>query len=260
MVKVVGVRFKKVCKIYDFDTSDLDLRYGDKVVVETERGMGLGWVVWGIAEKDASAYPQGLKKVIRKATEADMERLDFNREREREAFSICLDRIAQSNLPMKLVDVEYMFDSSKAVFYFTSEERVDFRELVKDLATEFHIRIEMRQIGVRDEAKMLGGIGPCGRELCCSSFLTDFEPVTVKVAREQGIALDPSKISGVCGRLMCCLTYEHEMSQGPFSDVTLMGGCPSCPGMNHPQGSLIPESPETPESSSGSGQATGVDG
>lgn len=259
MVKVVGVRFKKACKAYDFDASDLDLRYGDKVVVETERGMGLGWVVRGIAEKDEVSCPEGLKKVIRKATEVDLERLDFNREREREAFSICLDRIARSNLPMKLVDVEYMFDSSKAIFYFTSEERVDFRELVKDLATEFHIRIEMRQIGVRDEAKTLGGIGPCGREFCCSSFLTDFEPVTVKMAREQGIALDPSKISGVCGRLMCCLTYEHEIYQGPGDtpDVTSGGGCPSCPGMNHPQGSLIPE---TPESSLVSGQATGVDG
>lgn len=232
MIQIVGVRFKKVCKIYDFDANDLGLKPNDRVVVETERGMGLGWVVYGVVERDESSYPEGLKKVIRKVTEGDLERLEFNKEIEAKAFQTCPDKIAKYNLPMKLVSVEYLFDASKAIFYFTSEERVDFRDLVKELAAEFHTRIEMRQIGVRDEAKMLGGIGPCGRTLCCASFLTDFEPVTVKTARSQNITLNPSRISGVCGRLMCCLTYEHEIYQDEADTA-----CPSCPGINGPHGS-----------------------
>lgn len=208
MVNIVGVRFKKACKIYDFLSNNLELKSGDNVVVETERGMSLGRVVHGPIERDETTYKQGLKKVIRKADENDIERLEFNREKEGDAFKICSDKIAKYDLPMKLIAVEYLFDTSKAIFSFTSEERIDFRELVKELANEFHTRIEMRQIGVRDEAKMIGGIGPCGRELCCSSFLSEFETVTVKMAKEQNISLNPAKISGVCGRLMCCLTYE----------------------------------------------------
>ncbi len=211
MVRVVGVRFKKACKVYDFNANDLDLRIGDTVIVEVEKGLGMGTVVYGPLDRDPDSLVQPLKNVIRKADEVDLERQRYNIEREREAFRICRERIERFNLPMKLVRVEYLFDSSKAIFYFTSETRVDFRELVKDLAGQFHTRIEMRQIGVRDEAKMVGGIGPCGRELCCSLFLCDFEPVTVKMAKEQNLALNPSKISGICGRLMCCLTFEHEL-------------------------------------------------
>lgn len=208
MVNIVGVRFKKTCKIYDFFTNNLELKVKDMVIVETERGMSLGRIVYGPVERDETSYKQGLKKVIRKVDENDIERLEFNKEKEGDAFKICSDKIKKYSLPMKLVGVEYLFDTSKAIFSFISEDRVDFRELVKDLANEFHTRIEMRQIGVRDEAKTIGGIGPCGRELCCSSFLTEFEAVTVKMAKEQNINRNPAKISGVCGRLMCCLTYE----------------------------------------------------
>ncbi|MBI3753116.1 MAG: stage 0 sporulation family protein [Deltaproteobacteria bacterium] len=208
MPAVVGVRFKKTCKIYDFDTNNLELKPGDHVIVETEKGMGMGRVARGPVEKDEAGLVQPLKKVIRKAAESDMERLEFNREREAEAAAICKREIAKYGLSMKLINVEYLFDSSKVIFSFISEDRVDFRDLVKDLANELHTRIEMRQIGVRDEAKMLGGIGPCGRMLCCSTHLVDFEPVSVKMAKEQNISLNPAKLSGVCGRLMCCLSYE----------------------------------------------------
>lgn len=213
MVKLVGVRFKKACRVYDFKSNGLELRLGDMVVVEVEKGLGMGAVAYGPREVDLAAYPRPLKRVIRKADTVDLERHTFNSEREDEALRICREKIAQYNLPMKLVRVEYLFDSSKAIFYFTSETRVDFRELVKDLAAAFHTRIEMRQIGVRDEAKMLGGIGPCGRVLCCTSHLSDFEPVTIKMAKDQNLALNPVKISGICGRLMCCLSYEHRMYQ-----------------------------------------------
>jgi cell fate regulator YaaT (PSP1 superfamily) len=211
MASVVGVRFKKACKVYVFDNNGIALAPGDMVIVEVERGLGLGTVVYGPREADPSTVPRQLKKVVRKADAVDLERHGFNTEREREAFAICREKIARSRLPMKLVRVEYLFDSSKAIFYFTADTRVDFRDLVKDLAASFHTRIEMRQIGVRDEAKMVGGIGPCGRELCCSGFLSDFEPVTIKMAKEQNLALNPVKISGICGRLMCCLSYEHGM-------------------------------------------------
>lgn len=211
MAKTVGVRFKKACKVYDFDSNGLELKPGDMVIVEVERGLGLGMAVYTPREIDTGAANRQLKKVVRKADAVDLERNGFNTERENEAFRICREKIVQYKLPMKLIRVEYLFDSSKAIFYFTSETRVDFRELVKDLAAGFHTRIEMRQIGVRDEAKMIGGLGPCGRELCCSGFLSDFEPVTIKMAKDQNLALNPVKISGICGRLMCCLSYEHEM-------------------------------------------------
>jgi cell fate regulator YaaT (PSP1 superfamily) len=213
MVKVAGVRFKKACKVYYFEANGLELKPGDMVVVEVEKGMGMGNVVFAPVDMDENSLPYKLKKIIRKADTVDMERLHFNSEQEQEALRICRDRIAHYNLPMKLIRVEYLFDSSKAIFYFTSDTRVDFRDLVKDLASRFYTRIEMRQIGVRDEAKMTGGIGPCGRELCCSAFLSDFEPVTVKMAKEQNVALNPAKVSGLCGRLMCCLSYEHEVGR-----------------------------------------------
>jgi len=209
MPTVVGVRFKKACKVYDFACNGLELKPGDVVIVATERGMALGTVAADPVEKGERDVRRSLKRVIRVAGEDDLERLEFNRERENEAFRICREKIARYRLPMKLINVEYLFDSSKAIFYFLSESRIDFRELVKNLATEFHTRIEMKQVGVRDETKLLGGIGPCGRSLCCSTFLTEFAPVTVKMAREQNVTLNPAKISGVCGRLMCCLTYEH---------------------------------------------------
>jgi cell fate regulator YaaT (PSP1 superfamily) len=213
MVRVVGVRFKKACKVYDFEAEALELNPGDTVIVEVERGLGLGTVVYTPREVDPATLTRPLKKIVRKADPVDVERQGFNTEREIEAFRICRERITKYNLPMKLIRVEYLFDSSKAIFYFTSDTRVDFRELVKDLAATFHTRIEMRQIGVRDEAKMIGGLGPCGRELCCSGFLADFEPVTIKMAKEQNLALNPVKISGICGRLMCCLSYEHDFYQ-----------------------------------------------
>jgi cell fate regulator YaaT (PSP1 superfamily) len=221
MAKVAGVRFKRACKVYYFDAKGLELQIGDKVVVEVEKGIGMGNVVFGPKDMDENNLPYKLKKVIRKADSVDMERLQFNREQEVEAFSICKERIEYYNLPMKLIRVEYLFDSSKAIFYFTSDTRVDFRDLVKDLASRFYTRIEMRQIGVRDEAKMTGGIGPCGMELCCATFLSDFEPVTVKMAKEQNVALNPAKVSGLCGRLMCCLSYEHAVEGAK--------GCNTCP-------------------------------
>ncbi|MFQ5585282.1 MAG: stage 0 sporulation family protein [Thermodesulfobacteriota bacterium] len=229
MARVVGVRFKTACRVYDFDSNGLELKCGDTVIVETERGMALGTVASGPVDRGDESPQQPLKCVIRKAEEDDFERLEFNREREVEAFRICREKIARYKLPMKLVNVEYLFDSSKAIFYFLSENRIDFRELVKDLAAEFHARIEMKQVGVRDETKLLGGIGPCGRQLCCATFLTDFAPVTVKMARDQNVTLNPAKISGLCGRLMCCLTYEHGVSKGG-EDAVESGRGTGCPG------------------------------
>ncbi len=205
---VYGVRFKKASRVFEFDGTDLSLSHGDLVIVEVEKGLGMGTVVNGPREPVRPG--RKIRKVIRKADTTDVERFNFNTERETEAFRICKQKIAKYKLPMKLVCVENLFDSSKAIFYFTSDTRVDFRGLVKDLASIFHTRIEMRQIGVRDEAKMIGGLGPCGRAFCCASFLSDFEPVTIKMAKDQNLALNPVKISGVCGRLMCCLSYEHE--------------------------------------------------
>ena len=210
MVTVVGVRFKKAGKIYYFDPVDLDIKKDSFVIVETARGVEFGECVIGpkhISEDDVIAP---LKPVLRKATEEDIEKHNENKEKEKEAFEVCLEKIKQHNLVMKLIDVEYTFDNNKVIFYFTADGRVDFRELVKDLATVFRTRIELRQIGVRDEAKMIGGLGPCGRTMCCSSFLGDFAPVSIKMAKEQNLSLNPTKISGICGRLMCCLNYEQQ--------------------------------------------------
>jgi len=209
MYRVVGVRYKTGCKIYDFDAGELELSAGDTVVVNSEQGMGCAKVV--VPPTDLEELPEGkeLKKVIRKATEDDLYRIRLSAEKEAEAFRFCQQKITEREMVMKLVRVEWAFDNSRATFYFTADGRVDFRELVRDLAYRFKIRIEMRQIGVRDEAKMLGGFGPCGRELCCASFLRDFEPVSIKMAKKQDLVLNPQKISGVCGRLMCCLGYEY---------------------------------------------------
>ena len=209
MSHIVTIQFIKAGKMYDFDAGSLELSTGDHIIVETERGVGVGQVVKPPVEKEAGTTGT-LTLVKRKATADDMAMVERINQKEREAYRFCVNRIIERNMPMKLVRVEYQFDSSKAVFFFTADGRVDFRDLVKDLAHSFHTRIEMRQIGVRDEAKMTGGIGICGRELCCSSWLRDFQPVSVKMAKEQNLALNPNKISGQCGRLLCCLDYEYE--------------------------------------------------
>ena len=210
MAEVIGVRFKEGGKVYYFDPDRNKLRIGDIVIVETSRGIECGTVA--IANKqvadDEIVHP--LKKLIRKATKDDRRRLEENKRKEKEALKICEQKVAEHGLEMKLVDVEYTFDNSKILFYFTADGRVDFRALVKDLASVFRTRIELRQIGVRDESKMLGGLGVCGRPFCCSSFLGEFHPVSIKMAKEQGLSLSPTKISGTCGRLMCCLKYEQE--------------------------------------------------
>ncbi len=210
MAIVVGVRFKKPGKVYYFDPGTLTLSMGASVVVETVRGVELGECAADPAEvPDAEIIPP-LRKVVRLATETDIRQVDQNRENERNAYTICQEKIVAHKIEMKLVDVEYAFDNSKIIFYFTANGRVDFRSLVKDLASVFKTRIELRQIGVRDEAKMLGGLGPCGRPICCGSFLGDFQPVSIKMAKEQNLSLNPTKISGLCGRLMCCLKYEQD--------------------------------------------------
>ena len=209
MSHIVTIQFTKAGKMYDFNAGSLELAAGDHVIVETERGVGVGQVMKPPVEKDAGGTGT-LALVKRKATSDDMATVERISQKEQEAHRFCVDRIIERAMPMKLVRVEYQFDSSKAVFFFTADGRVDFRDLVKDLAHSFHTRIEMRQIGVRDEAKMTGGIAICGRELCCSSFLRDFQPVSVKMANEQNLALNPNKISGQCGRLLCCLDYEYE--------------------------------------------------
>jgi cell fate regulator YaaT (PSP1 superfamily) len=211
-VTLVGVRFGYACKIYHFDCGDMGLERDDRVIVKTEKGVGLGVVALPPFERELEP-PQleGLRKVVRKAVRSDFDQKRRCKEREDQAYAFCMERIDALGLPMKLVGVEVYFDSSKYVFYFTSEGRVDFRDLVKQLVARFPVRIEMRQIGVRHEAKMVGGIACCGQELCCSRFLTDFRPVSVKMAKTQNLSLNPTKISGVCGRLMCCLAYEHEV-------------------------------------------------
>ncbi|MBU5591702.1 stage 0 sporulation family protein [Clostridium sp. MSJ-4] len=210
MIKVVGVRFKKAGKIYYFDPVDLDIEKGQNIIVETARGIEFGQCVIGCKEVKEEEIVSPLKTVLRKATEEDIKRHLENKSKEKDAFDICSKKISEHNLVMKLIDVEYTFDNNKVIFYFTAEGRVDFRELVKDLATIFKTRIELRQIGVRDEAKMIGGLGPCGRPMCCSSFLGDFASVSIKMAKEQNLSLNPTKISGICGRLMCCLNYEQD--------------------------------------------------
>ena len=210
MPNIIGVRFKPVGKIYYFDPLNFDIKKDDNVIVETSRGVEFGTVVMECKNVDSSRIVKPLKGVLRLATEEDKKKQQSNKQKEKSAFDICLKKIAKHKLDMKLVDVEYTFDGNKVLFYFTADGRIDFRELVKDLATVFKTRIELRQIGVRDECKMLGSIGICGRPLCCSSFLGEFMPVSIKMAKEQGLSLNPSKISGSCGRLMCCLKYEQE--------------------------------------------------
>ena len=210
MVEVIGVRFKDVGKVYYFDPGDLKMKKGDRTIVETARGIECGEVAMANREVEDANVVFPLKKVIRIATPEDLKRVAENEKKQKEAFSICEKKIAEHKLDMKLVDVEYTFDNNKILFYFTAEGRVDFRNLVKDLASVFRTRIELRQIGVRDEAKMLGGLGVCGKPFCCSTFLGEFQPVSIKMAKEQGLSLNPTKISGTCGRLMCCLKYEQE--------------------------------------------------
>lgn len=210
MGKLIGVQFQKNGKIYYFDANGFDVKTGDYVIVDTARGHDLGEVAMGPRDIDEETWKNPLKKTIRIASEQDIQHGIDNREKEKEAFSICQKKIAEHKLEMKLVSVEYAFDNSKILFFFTANGRVDFRSLVKDLASIFKMRIELRQIGVRDEAKMLGGLGPCGRPICCGTFLDQFQPVSIKMAKEQNLSLNPTKISGVCGRLMCCLKYEQE--------------------------------------------------
>ena len=210
MIKIVGVRFRKAGKIYYFDPAGMEIETGTHVIVETARGIEFGTVMIPPREMEEDGVVQPLKPVIRIATEADEITEQKNKEKEKEAFQICLEKIAKHKLEMKLVEAEYTFDNNKLLFYFTADRRIDFRELVKDLASVFRTRIELRQIGVRDETKILGGIGICGRPLCCSTYLSEFIPVSIKMAKEQNLSLNPTKISGVCGRLMCCLKNEEE--------------------------------------------------
>lgn len=210
MTKIVGVRFRTAGKIYYFDPKDMEIKRGDHVIVETARGVEYGRVVAGVKDVPEETVVQPLKAVLRVATSEDDERVKRNRLREREALAICKEKVNKHHLDMKLIDAEYTFDNNKVLFYFTADGRVDFRELVKDLASVFKTRIELRQIGVRDETKILGGVGSCGRPLCCHSYLSEFLPVSIKMAKDQNLSLNPTKISGVCGRLMCCLKNEEE--------------------------------------------------
>ena len=210
MATIIGVQFQKNGKLYYFDSNGIEAKTGDYIIVDTARGYDLGEVIMGARDIDEESWNTPLKKAIRLATEQDIQHGMENRSKEKEAFAICQKKIAEHKLEMKLVSVEYAFDNSKILFFFTANGRVDFRSLVKDLASIFKMRIELRQIGVRDEAKMLGGLGPCGRPICCGTFLDQFQPVSIKMAKEQNLSLNPTKISGVCGRLMCCLKYEQE--------------------------------------------------
>ena len=223
MKKIIGVRFKSVGKVYYFDPAELELALGDLVIVETARGVECGEVALADREIDETRFTSPLKPVIRKANDADMRQIERNKKREEEAFEICRKKIEAHKLKMNLIEAECTFDNSKLLFYFTAENRVDFRELVKDLASVFRTRIELRQIGVRDEAKMLGGLGICGQPFCCSRFLGEFHPVSIKMAKEQSLSLNPTKISGTCGRLMCCLKYEQDSYEQLFKTTPKVG-------------------------------------
>ena len=229
MVQIVGVRFKSVGKIYYFDPGELTLAVDMSVIVETARGVEMGTVAIANRLVEEASVVQPLKKVVRVATDEDFKKIEENEKKEAEAFVICAEKIRAHKLDMKLVDVEYTFDGSKVLFYFTADGRIDFRELVKDLASVFRTRIELRQIGVRDEAKMIGSYGICGRNLCCSQFLGDFAPVSIKMAKEQGLSLNPTKISGTCGRLMCCLKYEQEAYEDLLKITPKQGAFVSTP-------------------------------
>ena len=223
MLKIIGVRFKSVGKIYYFDPAGLDIKMNDKVIVETARGIECGEVALVDRGIDETKFSNPLKSVIRIATEQDMQQIERNKKKEADAFVICQQKIEAHKLKMNLIEVECTFDNSKLLFYFTAENRVDFRELVKDLASVFRTRIELRQIGVRDEAKMLGGLGICGQPFCCSRFLGEFHPVSIKMAKEQSLSLNPTKISGTCGRLMCCLKYEQDSYEQLFKTTPKVG-------------------------------------
>lgn len=229
MIKVIGVRFRTAGKIYFFDPVDFDIKRGDHVIVETARGVEYGMVVSGTREVAEEEIIQPLKPVLRVANEKDDEQEKENKIKEKEAFRICLEKIRKHELDMKLIDVEYTFDGNKVLFYFTADGRIDFRELVKDLAAVFKTRIELRQIGVRDETKILGGIGGCGRPLCCHTHLSEFVPVSIKMAKEQNLSLNPTKISGVCGRLMCCLKHEEETYEELNKNLPNVGDMVNCP-------------------------------
>ena len=223
MINIVGVRFKNAGKIYYFDPVDFEIEKDMDVVVETARGLEYGTVVVGKKEIDEESLVSPLKPIIRIATEEDTKRYRENKEKAKETFELCLQKIKEHELTMYLIDCEYTFDRNKLIFYFTAEGRIDFRELVKDLAAIFKTRIELRQIGVRDEAKSIGGLGPCGRSLCCSSWLGDFQPVSIKMAKDQSLSLNPTKISGICGRLFCCLKYEHDVYVEAIEKVPPVG-------------------------------------
>ncbi len=223
MINVIGVRFRRAGKIYFFDPVDYEIQVGDHVIVETARGIEYGFVVLGPRQVEDSKVVQPLKPVIRPATPEDDEIERNNKSKEKEAFQICLEKISKHELEMKLIDCEYTFDNNKVLFYFTADGRIDFRELVKDLAAVFKTRIELRQIGVRDETKIVGGIGICGRQLCCHTHLSEFAPVSIKMAKEQNLSLNPTKISGVCGRLMCCLKNEEEAYEELNSHLPSVG-------------------------------------
>lgn len=223
MIKVIGVRFRTAGKIYFFSPGKLEIKQGDNVIVETARGVEFGYVAAGPREVEEDNITLPLKSVIRIATADDIRKEEKNREKEKEAFKICLEKIRKHGLEMKLIDAEYTFDNNKVLFYFTADGRIDFRELVKDLAAVFRTRIELRQIGVRDETKIRGGIGICGRPLCCSTYLSEFAAVSIKMAKEQNLSLNPTKISGVCGRLMCCLTNEEETYEELNSQLPSVG-------------------------------------
>lgn len=229
MIKVIGVRFRTAGKIYFFSPGKLEIKQGDNVIVETARGVEFGYVAAGPREVEEDNITLPLKSVIRIATADDIRKEEKNREKEKEAFKICLEKIRKHGLEMKLIDAEYTFDNNKVLFYFTADGRIDFRELVKDLASVFRTRIELRQIGVRDETKIRGGIGICGRPLCCHTYLTEFAPVSIKMAKEQNLSLNPSKISGVCGRLMCCLTNEEETYEELNSRLPAVGDMVTTP-------------------------------
>ena len=223
MVKVIGVRFRQAGKIYNFDPLDFKIEVGNHVIVETARGIEYGKVVQGVQEKNEEDVIMPLKPVIRVATEEDDKIAKQNKDKEKKAFFICKEKIKKHGLEMKLIDTEYTFDKNKVLFYFTADGRIDFRELVKDLASVFKTRIELRQVGVRDETKMRGGIGICGRPLCCSTYLSEFIPVSIKMAKEQNLSLNPTKISGICGRLMCCLKNEQEAYEYLNSNLPNVG-------------------------------------
>ena len=229
MAEVIGVRFKNAGKVYYFDPNGLSLREGDLVVVETARGLECGSVVLKNREVTPDEIVSPLKSIVRTANDEDRKILETNREKEKEALKICQQKVEKHKLDMKLVDVEYSFDGGKILFYFTADGRVDFRELVKDLASIFRTRIELRQIGVRDESKMLGGLGICGRPFCCSTFLGEFQPVSIKMAKEQGLSLNPTKISGTCGRLMCCLKYEQNAYEDLLRQTPKVGAVVETP-------------------------------